>query len=213
MKKIRKYGLTCILIIAIALTWSSIVFSQTKYASCYGFRYSASENTRRDATNAARSYEIAGYVSFANHDYPANVALSNLTTDDIFFFSGHASSELLQFYNGSTTSNMTRTQVGNRNLNRMRLAVLGGCRTASGTNNITRTFNLQGADCSIGWTTTTTFIRHSFWLDYFNYYLEIGQTVNQARQNADATLALIFGSDVGGTNNHRIYGSGSTKIN
>ncbi|TYQ15643.1 UNVERIFIED_CONTAM: hypothetical protein Cloal_2117 [Acetivibrio alkalicellulosi] len=154
MKKVRKYILTCILIASILITWSSIVFSQTKYASCYGFYYAWNENTCGSADSASLFYKSAGYTSFSYHDYNANYALSHLSSDNIFFFNGHAGWDGLDFYNGSSFSYLTMTGIANKDLSRMTLAVLGGCESAQGTSNITRAFSQRGAKCAIGWTTT-----------------------------------------------------------
>ncbi|MDQ2086959.1 hypothetical protein RBH29_11020 [Herbivorax sp. ANBcel31] len=222
MKKLRKYSLTCILIVAILVTWSSMVFSQTKYASCYGFYYDWVHDTTGNATYAGACYEIQGYASFVYHDYDANFALNHLSTDDIFFYSGHGHYTELIFYDGKnkddtdndcSNSYLQMEDVEEKDLSGMTLAVLAGCNTADFGSNITTTFHEQGATCAVGWENTLRVPQKATWLEHFNGSLSNNSTVNQAIQTADTRTFIAYLGFTGGTDSHYIAGSGNITIN
>ncbi len=117
-------------------------------------------------------------------DKDAQSAVNTLTQNAIWEFEGHANSHSLAFNNNTQ---LTIDEVRSLNLNRIRLAVLGGCHTAGSPSipkeqSIAQGFYDQGADAVIGFRDITSMSSSSFYfMCRFWYYLtKEGATVSQA---------------------------------
>jgi hypothetical protein len=221
MNFLKKYSLTCVLIFGILISWATVVYSETtKYATCYGALY-WNIDTRKDATTAANNFSKAGYISFARHNYDAGMAYRHISTDNIFFFSGHGNSGLIEFDDGEKTSriyaksNSSSNTLNTKDLSNVRLAIYGSClsaETGDNTGNLLDVSYDQGVKCAIGWAGTVNAGQHSTWLSEFSYRLRKGDTVLDARWAADAKVRSVWGSRTGGTENHRCRGSNTITI-
>lgn len=131
-------------------------------ASLYGFDYGEYDvNTRGWAEMGGRFLSEAGYNATTflepeyNNENTKDIALRRMENDTVFNFNGHGSKMLLNFIKKGwfRNDNLKIKQLEGKNLSRMKLAILAGCKTAlekGNENNICQAFISQGASAAIG---------------------------------------------------------------
>ncbi|NLN07919.1 MAG: VWA domain-containing protein [Firmicutes bacterium] len=113
----------------------------------------------------------AGYNSFVGIHENTQTVVNRLPSDSIFYFNGHANSELLAFHDdkGNVTF-LAGSNLHNFDLRDLHLVVLNGCLTAANVShksNILRSFIDSGAKVGIGFRETITFNSSAEWSNIF----------------------------------------------
>lgn len=119
--------------------------------------------------------------------------------NSILFFSGHGNSSLMHFYNSDNsdssydfyikaTNNTSNTVgLGSYDMSKVKLAVFAGCKTAFGTNNLTKSVYDKGAKGTLGWSDSINSSAHTAWLA--NFWAKIGTGSSLAQAVASANSA------------------------
>ena len=203
------------------------VFANT--ASVVGCNYGLGNiNTTEIATYVAGRVSNMGYQIF-NTNFPTRSILTGqpisgqyFLESDIVYLAGHADNGTMSFYNcggekvGINKINQDRdlgvdgyyVGIGRFNLSKVKFAMLEGCLTASGTNNVASQFVNFGAKSSIGWSTEINTFSAKSWLTRFWDKINSGGTIAEANDYANSSWYVF--SAIKNTN---IYGNSSVRLN
>lgn len=222
--KFRK--MKCMMVVGLML-FPCTVFANT--ASVVGCNYGLGNiNTTEIATYVAGRVSNMGYKIF-NTNYPTRSILTGqpisgqyFLESDIVYLAGHADNGTMSFYNcggekvGINKINQDRdlgvdgyyVGIGRFNLSKVKFAMLEGCLTASGTNNVASQFVNFGAKSSIGWSTEINTFSAKSWLTRFWDKINSGGTIAEANDYANSSWYVF--SAIKNTN---IYGNSSVRLN
>lgn len=222
--KFRK--MKCMMVVGLML-FPCTVFANT--ASVVGCNYGLGNiNTTEIATYVAGRVSNMGYQIF-NTNFPTRSILTGqpisgqyFLESDIVYLAGHADNGTMSFYNcggekvGINKINQDRdlgvdgyyVGIGRFNLSKVKFAMLEGCLTASGTNNVASQFVNFGAKSSIGWSTEINTFSAKSWLTRFWDKINSGGTIAEANDYANSSWYVF--SAIKNTN---IYGNSSVRLN
>ena len=222
--KFRK--MKCMMVVGLML-FPCTVFANT--ASVVGCNYGLGNiNTTEIATYVAGRVSNMGYKIF-NTNSPTRSILTGqpisgqyFLESDIVYLAGHADNGTMSFYNcggekvGINKINQDRdlgvdgyyVGIGRFNLSKVKFAMLEGCLTASGTNNVASQFVNFGAKSSIGWSTEINTFSAKSWLTRFWDKINSGGTIAEANDYANSSWYVF--SAIKNTN---IYGNSSVRLN
>ncbi len=214
------------LIVGIFLTPN---IANAKTASVVGCNYGLGQiSTQGIAEYVTEKLSNMGYQLFNTYT-PTRYKLEGQTVSgqhfiqsDVVYLEGHADSSTMTFYNcggekvGFNKMNNTidlgsngyYIGIGTRNLSNVKLAMLEGCETARGSNNISSQFVAYGAKSSIGWSTEINTFSAKSWLTRFWDKINSGGTISEANDYANADW-YTFSS----IKNIVIYGNKNVKLN
>ena len=169
-------------------------------SNLYTFNYTDSNgnilNTVPSATNSTSYLSNMGYNTQNNTNHAASSAYSSIQSSRVFVFNGHANSQLLEFYNGSSyiyaqnNYSTSLSQLSSTSLSNSRLILFAGCYTSSdnSTNDFVDIALSKGASCAIGWPDTNKVGGWRKWIPLFFYYCSQGKNVAGAMEATDADL-------------------------
>lgn len=198
MKKVK--GLLLFLIISMFLV-PNITHAAGNRAFVIGRNYGDGLNTTIDVNNATPILRAMGLGVVQSTDpaidymqgYEGSIKRME---SDILFFSGHANSSLMHFYQSGGPSNRDfyiRNSVNSSNtvglqsydMNQVKLIVWGGCQTSAGNNSITKQSVDRGAKAAIGWNQSIQQGSHTEWFQKFWNASTMG-TIESAKNSANS---------------------------
>lgn len=123
---------------------------------------------------------------------------------DVVYLAGHANYAIMSWENCNSSKVGVRkfntdfssstdgylVGIGQYDLSKVKFAMLEGCETAKGTNNITKYFVDQGATASLGWSTEINTFSAKSWLTNFWDKISQGSTIQQANTYANSKTYL-----------------------
>ncbi|SHK60910.1 hypothetical protein [Paramaledivibacter caminithermalis] len=202
------------LIVSLILMSSSVVFAADQYAYSIGTNYDSGIfdsdiDTSQDAIDAATDFGIAGYISYYNikpiYQYLRG---DNPNTNDprmeseILFFSGHGNYQCVSFnykkkgdyktgiYYGKDYDNSSTgykyAGIKSYHMSKVDLATFAACKTADGSDNITKRVVSEGADTAVGWKKSVGATSHTKWLGRYTNELARGKIVQEAVDYANS---------------------------
>ncbi len=184
-----------VMIAVFSILSSSTIFvnAQAGYAYAFGGEFFLPENgyDYEDIKQAAYYGKVLNYKSYYNGLLTYSYLNSQRLNSDIIYFSSHGDPNGLYFYqsglsikrNQGNTTNIIN--LSNWTLSNTKLMIADACSAAASVDNICRTAWEQGANCVLGWITTTT-TESINWLKRFYEYLYRGKTIQQAMDYADS---------------------------
>ncbi|EOD00716.1 hypothetical protein [Caldisalinibacter kiritimatiensis] len=203
------------LIVSLILMSSSVVFAADQYSYSIGTNYDSGIfdsdiDTSQDAIDAATDFGIAGYTSYYNikptYQYLRG---DNPNTNDprmeseILFFSGHGNYQCVSFnykkkggdyktgiYYGkdydSSSTGYKYAGIKSYDMSKVDLVTFAACKTADGSDNITKRAVSEGADTAVGWKKSVGATSHTKWLGRYTNELARGKTVQEAVDYANS---------------------------
>ncbi len=175
-------------------------------ASVYGFDYEDGVDFKNTAKLTSDYLNVVGYgvklhTEFSEDDGKGNdsmkeIALDELNKDVFFSFYGHANKELLGFRRFKKgileRDSLTKDDLSGYQFNQLKLAVLGGCKTASildDRENIATVFVQRGAKASMGFKDYGNTTGISKWVQC--YYRHLFNTENPKSVYESYKLAIL----------------------
>lgn len=214
-------ALTIGLVVCVSLATS--IYATTTHTPPWSDNYHyafADGSYTRDAANPADTrQDSVGYNASAWLNRSASTVASFLQNDAVWSMYAHANRDLMQAYDGSSNSWLTKDNIKTYNLTGLKVAVFYGCNSAQGpdSNHVTNSAVTAGAGASIGFYNTvylsggyTTGPAYT-WSKYFWESMAAGNTINTAAAYARDKFYQERGN-YGGVDSYSTWGNGGQRI-
>ncbi len=226
-KKISFIGLVILLFFGFSINVSAASHYVFSVGSKYNDTGNANSDSRGTANWAGNYFSAMGYTkkslplnngnSFSFSEFTSQINSSRYwIQSDIVYLVGHANYDNMSWkYNNNqgvsyaiagSIPGYSMVHASTYSMSKVRLAVMMGCLTASGSQNISSTVKNKGAKSVVGWTTEMPASETLLWSNRFMGKLADNKTVKQAVDYANS-----FNYTHNDIKNTKVWG-GSTKV-
>jgi hypothetical protein len=158
----------------IFISASALAYRSDTYGFNYPAQYGGGNTIGVTGYATARLMDMGYSPSWTWQAASASIAISNLPSDRIYYFHGHANPGSTLFWDGSNPSYLRAVDISGLSLNNLRFAVFTGCQSAGndpgdGGSLLVQSTN-RGATCALGWNSdilqdASIYYMENFW-DY-----------------------------------------------